>query len=102
MDRSTRTRAASHAVRRAARSPEWWLFTFGLVGAGAVGVWMACAGPGPAGYNVITGQGAGPMQPGSFGPTRENISAGLSAGVVLGGVVAGLARAVRWVIGRRP
>jgi hypothetical protein len=92
-------------AERIPRHLERWLFAAGLVVCSAIGVGMACMGPGPAGYNIITGQGGDPSQPGSFGPTWDNISAGLATGLpfglLVGGVAAGFARTVRWTLDRR-
>ena len=68
-----------------------------FVGFTALCVWLACEGPGPAGYNFFTGEGAW-GRPGQFGPTWENIGKGLVLGEavgVIGLAVAGLARLAR-------
>jgi hypothetical protein len=44
-------------------------------------IWVACSGPGPAAYNVITGEGA--FRPCHSGPIWSNISAGLNTGLGL-------------------
>jgi hypothetical protein len=85
-----------------------------FVGFNGLSVWLACAGPGPHGYNIITGEGLWGTA-GQFGPTWRNISIGLGigAGVAAFGLavagltrlafwaVAGLARLARWAVARR-
>jgi hypothetical protein len=93
-------------VARSCRSLAGRLFVVVLivvfVGFNGLSVWLACEGPGPAGFNVITGEGI--LGPGQFGPTWRNISTGLAFGVgvaVIGLAGAGLARLVLWVVARR-
>lgn len=71
-----------------------------FVGFNGLSVWLACDGPGPAGYNVITGEGLWGSS-GQFGPTWRNISKGLEMGVgvaVFGLAVAGLTRLAFWAV----
>ena len=53
-----------------------------FVGFNGLSVWLACQGPGPPGYNVITGEMVFDAlgRPGQFGPTWRNIRKGLEGG----------------------
>lgn len=83
-------------------SVERWLFVIVFVGCLGVGVWLASQGPDPAGYNIITG--VRPQDGKPYGPTWANISQGLGTafpvGLILGGILAGLVRLVRKILGR--
>lgn len=114
-------RLARWAVARPPRLARWcrslagrlflFFFIVVLIGFTAFCVWLACRGPGPAGYNVIIGVPQHKFftgQPGQFGPTWENIGVGLEVGVTvaliglaLGEAFAELARLVRWAVARR-
>ncbi len=54
-----------------------------FVGLNGLSVWLACQGPGPAGYNFITGEGLLGTA-GQFGPTWRNISIGLDRQFLVG------------------
>ncbi len=72
-----------------------------FVGFNGLSVWLACQGPGPPGYNVITGEMVFDAlgRPGQFGPTWRNIRKGLEGGTgvaLIGLAPLGLARLARW------
>jgi hypothetical protein len=74
-----------------------------FVGFNGLSVWLACQGPGPPGYNVITGERFNPItgEPGQFGPTWGNIDKGLGDGAVFalfGLAAVGLASLARWAV----
>jgi hypothetical protein len=91
---------ASEAPGRPRRWPLGWLtfLGFSLLCTGYM-VWEACRGPGPRGYNVITGVGL-PYVQGAFGYTPRNIAKGIEFGLVLsitfGFWAAVIVKAVRW------
>jgi hypothetical protein len=86
------------------RWPLGWLTFLGvfLLCTGCT-TWLAVQGPGPPGYNVITGAGVPPGH-GEFGFTAANVgqgvATGLPIGVIFGGMAAALVKVAQWGVRR--